>query len=239
MINRTSSSLLSAALAASIFLACGDDTSTNGGGNPGGGAPVGGQGGDGGTPSEPVVTVLHPDREPLPGETECVVTITDNLPFEGQTHVPVCTTVSYATNPPSSGNHWGVWAQFRVFDTPVPLEMLVHNLEHGAILMLYRCDEACPDIPAAFETAADAFGPDPICLMSPTGADRSRIVVTPAPTLTAPIGLSAWRATYTATCIDPPSLLAFIEDHYGKGPEQVCAQGKDPADPLTGVPACE
>lgn len=218
--------------------ACGDDGTTPSGGGGAGAGPTGGQGGEGGSDSPPVVTVLHPDQTPLPGQTECVVTITDNQPFEGHTHVPVCTGVPYETSPPSSGNHWPVWAQFRAFDTPVPHEMLVHNLEHGAIVMLYRCDEACPEIPAAYEVAAAAYGPDPLCIMSPTNAARSRIVVAPDPSLAEPIGLSAWRATYTATCIDPPSLLAFIEEHYGHGTEQVCAEGKDPADPATGVTAC-
>lgn len=220
--------------------ACGDSGTSTGGSGAGAGGPGGGQGegGEGGAPLPPVVTVLHPDQAPLPGETECVVTITDNQPFEGHTHVPVCTAVPYESSPPSSGNHWPVWAQFREFAAPVPHEMLVHNLEHGAIVMLYRCEEACPEIPAAYEDAAAAFGPDPLCVMSPTNAMRSRIVVAPDTSIAEPIGLSAWRATYTATCIDPPSLLSFIEDHYGQGTEQVCAQGKDPADPETGVPAC-
>lgn len=211
-----------------------------GGGGAGGEPPIGGQGegGEGGTPMAQVVTVLHPDQEPLPGETECVVTITENQPFEGQTHVPVCDPVSYQTSPPSSGNHWPVWAQFKTYTTPVPHQMLVHNLEHGAVLMLHDCEPACPEVPAAFEAAAEAFGVDPLCVMSPSGADRSRIVIAPDPTLYAPIALSAWRTTYTATCIDPPSLLSFIEDHYGKGTEAVCADGKDPLDPASGVPAC-
>ncbi len=234
------SSSLSWALACCLVLApaCGDDVTVSGGGGAGAGAPTGGQGGEGGTATPPVVTVLHPDQMPLPGETECVVTITDNQAFEGHTHVPVCTGVPYDTSPPSSGNHWPVWAEFRAFDVPVPHEMLVHNLEHGAIVMLYRCEEACPEIPAAYEAAAVAFGPDPLCVMSPTNAERSRIVVAPDASLAEPIGLSAWRATYSATCIDPPSLLAFIEEHYDQGTEKVCAQGKDPVDPETGVPAC-
>ncbi len=210
---------------------CGPDGAAGGGGS-----GAGGGGGEGG--SAPIVTVLHPDREPLPGQTECTVTISKNLPFEGHTHVPVCTPVEYGTNPPSSGNHWPIWAEFRTFDAPVPREMLVHNLEHGAVVMRYRCDDGCPDVVDAFEQASADFGADELCLLSPENADRSRIVIAPDPKLDAPIGLSAWQATYTATCLDPESIQDFIESTYGKGPESLCKQGKDPADPSTGVPAC-
>lgn len=195
-----------------------------------------GQGGGGGSGD---VTVLTPDAPPLAGQTECVVTITTNLPIEGQKHVDVCDTVDYATNPPSSGNHWGIWAQYRTFDSAVPREMLVHNLEHGAIVMAHDCEGDCTDVIAAFEQAAEDFGPDATCIAGQNGAERSRIVITPQSEIDAPIALSAWGATYVATCIDPPSIQAFIEDHYGNGPEDVCAEGKDPSDPATGVPDCD
>lgn len=220
-------------LALAIFtIACGDSgTDSSGGGDAGGGS-------EGGSAPVPTETVLHPDQPPLPGHDECVVTIWENLEHEGATHVPVCTEVAYQTNPPSSGDHWGVWAEFRTYDEPVPREMLVHNLEHGAVVMRHRCEDACPDVTDAFEQVAVDFGVDELCVSSPTGAARSRIIITPDPELDAPIGLSAWRATYVATCIDPESLLAFVEEHYAKGPENLCAEGKDPADPATGIPAC-
>lgn len=213
-------------------VACGDSGSASGGAG-------GGSGGAGGEAPEPVTTVLHPDAPPLPGQSECVVTIVDHLANEGHTHVPVCTAVGYQTVPPSSGNHWPIWAAFRVHDQPVPHEMLVHDLEHGAIVMAHRCeDAACPDLAAAFDQVGDDFGVDPLCLMTTGGAPRSRLVITPDPTLEVPIALSAWQATYRATCLDPESLLAFIEAHYAKASENLCLDGKDPLDPATGVPAC-
>ena len=185
------------------------------------------------------MTELFPAAEPLPGQTQCRVVITENLPHYGATHQPVCTSLSYRTNPPSSGDHWPVWAEFRAYTEPVPRPMYVHNLEHGAVVMAFACGADCPEVPLAFEAAADAFGVDPLCAAKPGGAQRSRILITPDPLLDEPIGLAAWRATYSATCIDPPSLLAFVEAHYAKGPENLCAEGKDPADPLTGVTGCE
>lgn len=217
-----------------LLLACADDASSSGGGGAGGG-----QGGSGGEVPDPIVTVLTPDGEPLPGQGECKVTITTQLPNDGQTHVPICTEVEYSTNPPASGDHWPIWAAFGHYEQPVPREMLLHDLEHGAIVMAHDCEGECPEVLAAFDQVIDDFGVDTICVagMSPPLVE-SRFVVTPDPELDAPIALSAWRATYVATCIDPPSLAEFVEAHYGAGPENLCAQGKDPADPSTGVPAC-
>lgn len=222
------------ALAASLVLgtACGDSGA-------GGGGAGGGSGGAGGAPPEPVTTVLHPTVAPLPGQSECTVTIVENLPSEGHTHVPVCTPVDYGTNPPSSGNHWPIWAQFRSYDQPVPREMLVHNLEHGGVVMGHHCtDPACPDLAAAFAAVGDTFGVDALCAATEGGAPRSRLVIVPDPELDVPIALAAWGATYRATCLDPESLLAFVEAHYAKASENLCLDGKDPLDPATGVPAC-
>jgi hypothetical protein len=69
----------------------------------------------------------------------------------------------------------------------------------------------------------EGFGLDPLC-----ESDENRILLAPDPSLKTPIALAAWRATYTATCIDPPSLEAFVRDHYARGIENLCAQGRDP-----------
>ena len=204
-----------------------------------GGAGGDASGGAGGAEPEPVKTVLYPEAPPLAGFDLCEVTIWENLPFEGHTHVPLCTEVEYQTNPPSSGDHWPIWAEYRAHAEPVPRMMLVHNLEHGAVIMAHDCDEECTNqAMTAFESVADTFGADALCATSPNGAIRSRLVMTPQPALELPIALSAWRSTYTATCIDEASLLDFLQKHYGNGPEATCAQGKDPLDPTVGVTAC-
>jgi hypothetical protein len=205
-----------------------------------GAGAAGGQGGVGGSPPPPpVTTTIHPNRPPLPGFTSCDVTTVENVPFEGHTHQPVCTVIDYTSNPPSSGDHWPVWAAFKEYASPVPREMYVHDLEHGAIVMLYECDPACPDVVSALEAARDAIGVDPLCTTTNPAGPPARVVLTPDPKLAVPLALAAWQATYVATCIDPPSLAAFAQKHYGHGTEQLCADGKDPASEESGVPACD
>ncbi|MDC0743386.1 DUF3105 domain-containing protein [Polyangium mundeleinium] len=178
-------------------------------------------------PTGPAQTeVLTPDATPLPGETECRVVKTTNIPVASASHVALCTDVSYETNPPSGGNHWGQWAAFKKYTTPVPREMYVHDLEHGAVVLAHRCDGACPEVVEALEEVFDEAAADPLCLSAGAGP-KARLVLTPDADLDTPIAAAAWGATYTATCLDKASLAAFVAEAYGKGPEDICYDGVD------------
>lgn len=199
--------------------------------------PIMGCGGDEPvTPTGPLTTeVLTPDAPPLPGQTECRVVVTTNIAIPAAAHKTVCTPITYATNPPSGGNHWGQWVAFKKYTTAVPREMYVHDLEHGAVVLSYRCDDGCPDVVAALGKVFDEAAGDPLCL-SAGSTPKARLVLTPDPKLDTPIAASAWGATYTATCIDVPSLSAFVSANYGKGPEATCYAGEDIE--ATGGPMC-
>lgn len=194
---------------------CGDGDGNGGGGNGGGNT-----------------TVLHPDAPPLPGETECKVVETADIPVDGASHLPTCTPIAYATNPPSGGDHWAQWAKYQKYTTPVPREMYVHDLEHGAVVLLYRCQDACPDVVAALGEVFDAMT-DSSCPGPP--GPVARMVLAPDPDLDTPIAAAAWGATYTATCIDVASLKAFVKEHYAHGPEDLCGDGID----VSGANVCE
>jgi hypothetical protein len=207
---RTLVSGLALLAAPALAAACGDVSS---------GGSAGGSGG------VPVVTTTHPSAPPLPGETTCTVVETTSIPEPDFQHFPVCMPIAYATNPPSGGNHWPIWAAFKKYGSPVHREMLVHDLEHGAVVLSYRCDGACPDVVAALSSVFDGLA-DPLCLSIP-GGPAARAVLTPDPLLPTPIAAAAWGATYTATCIDVPSLRTFANAHYGGGRESFCADGVD------------
>ncbi len=196
----------------------------------------GGSAGAGGDDAGPDVLVLNPDAAPLPGESTCEVVQWTNLEPEGATHVPVCTPVSYGTNPPSTGDHWGMWAAYGKYTTPVvPREMYVHNLEHGTVVLLHKCtdlsDPDCAAIRAALETVFDTFPSDPLCA---SAGVEARLLLMPDPLLDTPIAAAAWGSTYTATCIDLPSLEAFAVGLYAKALENTCAGGVDPTMLLCG-----
>ena len=107
-------------------------------------------------------------------------------PIEGRTHVPVCSVVDYLTNPPSSGNHYPIWAAYKTYTEPVPLGFVVHDLEHGAIVLTYNCaigdgggDECDTEVRAA-QQMIDGLPADPECVELGEGVAR-RTVMTPIP----------------------------------------------------------
>lgn len=168
-----------------------------------------------------------PDRARLPAplhpDASCLVTI-DTPPLLPSPHVPEGTAITYDSNPPSSGPHYPIWANYQEYDEPIDLPYLVHSMEHGGVLLLYDCGDAggCPDVVAAMRKIRDEMPSDPACDPSV----RVRIVIAPDPALEVPVAAAAWGWTYTAECLDVPTLTAFVHAHYGQGTEAICAPGK-------------
>jgi hypothetical protein len=146
--------------------------------------------------------------------------------IEGWSHVPVCSRVSYFTNPPSSGNHYPVWAAYKSYASPVPRGFYVHDLEHGAIVLTYNCPNGCDADVAAAQAMIDALPTDADCAAA-RSAVRVRMVMTPDPELDVPFAASAWGWTLRAKCFDPDVFGAFVAAHRGMGRENVCGDGQD------------
>jgi hypothetical protein len=150
--------------------------------------------------------------------------VIDSPPLMPGVHVPIGTAIPWCSNPPSSGLHYPIWAAYQAYDTAVPRGYYVHDLEHGAVVFLYNCGDAgCPDVVAALHAAANAIPDDPICDVD--AGVRVRAVITPDPLLDVPVAAAAWGWTYKAQCVDLATLTAFARQHYGQGPEVLCANG--------------
>jgi hypothetical protein len=156
-------------------------------------------------------------------EASCFVRI-DSPPLQPGVHVPIGTDItSWDSNPPSSGEHYPVWAAFQEYDAAVPRGYYVHDLEHGAIDFLYKCPDAgtCDAIVQGLRQAAASIPTDPLCDPS----IRVRRVITPDPLLDHPVAAASWGWTYNADCLDLPTLEAFAQAHYAQAPEDLCADG--------------
>ena len=105
------------------------------------------------------------------------------MPDEGQAHIPRGTSGVYkAPYPPTSGPHGGeLWAEWEMYDDPMPPEVFVHNLEPGGIVLLYRCDTPCPDLVARLRELYRTF---------PQGKHgKVTMVVAPDPKIKTPIAV--------------------------------------------------
>ena len=56
-------------------------------------------------------------------------------------------TISYDTDPPTSGNHWSAPAQCAFYEEELADELIVHNMEHGHVIISHNLRD-----PAQVET---------------------------------------------------------------------------------------
>ena len=130
---------------------------------------------------------------------------------EGNNHVDAGTDVEYETSPPTSGDHWETPSDHGFYPDVIPEESLVHNLEHGQIVIWYDPDataETKDDLEAFAESANEG---------EPTGP------VIAAPYADVPEGksfvLTAWTASQACSAYSLDAINGFRETYQGRGPE--------------------
>lgn len=160
------------------------------------------------------------DTSALPPSSGPQGTVVVPVANEGWSHVAEGSATSYRSNPPASGSHYPVWLRYEEYASALPRGYWVHNLEHGAIVFLYR-----PDAPPA---AVDALR----ALYRGLAADRDcghrLAILMPDPLLPRPIAAVAADWLLTADGVDEPTIGAFVAARRNRGPERVCSPGSRP-----------
>lgn len=143
----------------------------------------------------------------------------EELEEEGNEHVPAGQTVEYETSPPTSGDHWPPEnvAEPGFYPDAVPSESLVHNMEHGQIVIWYDAD-ANQETRDNLEQFADAANdPD-----SP-GSGGGPIIAVPYDDV--PEGktlvMTAWTKSQACARYSLEAINDFRVEFQGRGPEQV------------------
>ena len=112
---------------------------------------------------------------------------------------------AYNSNPPTSGPHWGDGvAGAGEHTTEVPDELLVHSLEHGAVIVSYKADLPKNQVEKIRNAYNDASG---------------KKIFVPRKNLDVPVALTSWEYLMKLKAIDPSKIKLFIETNSGKGPE--------------------
>lgn len=145
---------------------------------------------------------------------QAVTLIGDKHPNQGQKHLKVGeTNHNYNSNPPSSGDHapspepWGIKA------SEVADETLVHNVEHGGIVIAYK-----PDLPAdQLVKLKQLFGQ----LTPSSQFNEVKAVLVPRSKNDSPISIAAWTYTLHIDSVDEAKIKQFYDGHLDKGPEMV------------------
>ncbi|MEX2028412.1 MAG: DUF3105 domain-containing protein, partial [Candidatus Curtissbacteria bacterium] len=109
----------------------------------------------------------------------------------GQDHVGAGTPVTtYTSNPPTSGPHWPAPVKNGIYDTQIPDEQLVHNLEHGHIWISYLPEEEIAESTSGAMSGISAD--EKKKLEELVSEDNWKIVMASRPQNDAKIVLAAW-----------------------------------------------
>ena len=139
--------------------------------------------------------------------------IGQKFPDEGNSHVPAGQKVNYNQNPPTSGSHWNSAAPpapvpWGIKDSQQPNEAVVHNLEHGGIVVFYK---------GLSGDEVDKLK-DIVRLLSNNGFKK--IVLEPYAEMPsdARVALSAWDWGLKLPGYDDVQVVKFVKSHYD-GPD--------------------
>ena len=141
-------------------------------------------------------------REPVEGVGEPQEIMPTRL------HVPEEQTVDYNTIPPTSGDHWDWWARCGFYEDGLPDERIVHNLEHGNVVVSYNLSDG-PELDRLKEFMDDFE-------LAPSWAVTRFYDQIPEGT----VALSTWGVLDTMQGVDEDRIEEFFRHYAGTlGPE--------------------
>jgi hypothetical protein len=128
----------------------------------------------------------------LPGE---------KLPDLGNEHIQTSSDprIAYNSDPPTSGPHLPYIAPWGVHTRPIPLELQVHNLEDGGVVVQYNC--TCPELVDKLRGIVAKYD--------------KHVILAPYPGMKSRIALTAWTRLDRFEELDDPRVVRFIETYRG------------------------
>jgi len=172
------------------------------------------QGGGSSTPS--AAAAVEQDQDPnLPGQWVDPGAVYPNTGEHVAGTVPFCQDTStplnaegkvtcYHSNPPTSGPHSATDVPWGVYDKPVPKEQLVHNMEHGGVIVWYNCTN-CDELVAQIKNVVEGYR-----------KDGKELVMTPYPGMEEnTIALTAWSRLdkFPTSDYTEDRLRRFVDAH--------------------------
>ena len=126
--------------------------------------------------------------------------------IQGRQHIAVGAALpSYNSNPPTSGWHYAEPASWGMYQTELPDEQVIHNLEHGGIWISYK--DLDTDTTAKLEDLARRF--------------PNSVIITPRVSNDSKIALASWGRLEKLEIFDEAEILAFIKTNKNKSPEPI------------------
>jgi hypothetical protein len=145
--------------------------------------------------------------------------------------VPKLTTkVKWSTFPPSAGGHYPLWAVWGFYRAPVNPRQVVHNEEHGAVVLWWG-----PKVPASTVDALESFYEQKPAAMfgTPIAGLGNKIALTawtgdPAKYNSSKNGYHGMGHVAICKSFDQKAFAAFRDAYRAKGPEGIPVQYDEP-----------
>lgn len=113
---------------------------------------------------------------------------------------------AYNSNPPTSGWHWGDGtAGPGIKDEPVPDELILHSMEHGAAVVWYKEGLEQNEIDKIKEAFNNSSG---------------KKIMLARKDLDVPVALTSWNYLLKLETVDQVKIKEFIETNNNRAPEK-------------------
>ena len=121
----------------------------------------------------------------------------------------------YSSLPATSGPHWGTPNNWGAYTTPQSESQVIHNLEHGGIVIWYDPDRVDADGVSELTSYVNRQ-------VSTGISGRFKFILSPwagEEELPMPIAVTAWRQLFELDEVDTGAIDDFTREHYGLAPE--------------------
>jgi hypothetical protein len=142
----------------------------------------------------------------------------------GREHIQDISGIQYNSNPPTSGNHFPIWAKKGIYDRVLSDGYLIHSLEHGYVVISYNCANSSNPVQAIATSSAAPTEKQatPSAEASPSGMPLTKMIAPtggltqtyspdnpPAPEVSLP---EAFRSVQCKNLVDQLSTLTKVAD---------------------------
>ena len=154
--------------------------------------------------------------------TRTSVILGEDFPIASREHIPDGQkALDYNSDPPTSGQHYDVPAEAGFYNEAPADETLVHNLEHGHVVIYYNCElisvEECEPLKQQIKNS-----------MSEAGLVREtrtiKLVAVPRPGMPNLITYTSWGRLYRADAFDPEEFQLYVKQNRNRAAPEPLAE---------------
>ncbi len=126
----------------------------------------------------------------------------------------------YSSVPATSGQHWGTPAEWGVYTAarPAAESQVIHNLEHGGIVIWYQLSQTSDADVQALTAYVD----------QQIRSSRYKVILSPwsGADFEHPIAVTSWNWLLYLDSADIGQIRAFVDNHYQDAPENFGGPGQ-------------